>query len=38
MKEENLRACPVWIKNPLACTTENVDLLKRILGNLHGIP
>ena len=25
-------------KNFLACTTKNVDLLKRIFGNLHGTP
>ena len=37
IKEEDLRACRVWIKNLLACTTEDIDLLKSILGILHGI-
>ena len=37
-KEEDLRTCCVCIKNFLACTTEDVDLLKRIFGYLHGIP
>ena len=38
IKEEDLRNCCVWIKNFLASTTEDVDLLKRIFGNLHGFP
>ena len=37
MKEEDLRAGRVWIKNFLPRTIENVDLFKRVLGNLHGI-
>ena len=37
MKEEDLRACRVWIKKYLPRTTKDVDLLERILGNLHGI-
>ena len=36
--KRDLRAYHVWIKNFLACTTEDVHLLKRILGNLHGFP
>ena len=38
IEEKDLRTCRVWIKNFLASTTEDVDLLKRIFGNLHGIP
>ena len=38
IKEENLRACRVWIKNFLHRTTKDVDVLERILGNVHGIP
>ena len=37
IKEEDIRTCRVWINNFLATTTKDVDLLKRILGNLHGI-
>ena len=35
---EDLRTCRIWIKNFLASTTEDVDLRKRILGNIHDIP
>ena len=38
INEENLRTCRLWVKNFFACTTEDVDLLKRVPGNLHGIP
>ena len=37
IKEEDLRACRVWIKNFLARTIGNVGILKKILGDLHGI-
>ena len=37
IKEEDLRACRVWIKNLFHRTTENDDLLERIVGNVYGI-
>ena len=37
-KRKILRTCRLWVKNFFACTTEDVDLLKRVPGNFHGIP
>ena len=35
--QSNRKTCRVWIKNLLASTTKDVDLLRRIFSNLLGI-
>ena len=37
IKAKNVRHRGVWLKNFLPCTTEDVHVLKRFFGNIHGI-
>ena len=37
-QKENFRSCSIWIKSILTSTTEDVNLLQRISGNLSRIP
>ena len=36
-KNENVRTCRVWIKSLFPRTAQNVNLLKRNFGNIHGL-
>ena len=38
IKKEELCSCCIWVENFLPRVTEDVDSLKRTLGNLQGIP